>query len=209
MTDGIIKGSGNSRYLKSVANFMALYPTYESFAQALIAGTLPIDLYGINPNGWQVRGDDLTKANLLKDATADLYGKGTTATVDDILAAIRPLITTAQSTANGRAAITVSSYTGTGTLTNAVSIRSDAKLVLITEAASPDTYGRLDACARCIAIRDQPYVSTMYYSSFYKFMGCIATWYSASLRLKTNDNDSTFRINCNEAGKRYYVASIS
>lgn len=114
MTDGIIKGTGNSRYLKSVANFMALYPTYEAFAQALIAGTLPVDLYGVNAGGWQVRGNDLNKASLLKDATASLYGKGTAATVDDILAAIRPLITTAQSTAEGRVLVDTYSYVGDG-----------------------------------------------------------------------------------------------
>lgn len=114
MTDGIIKGTGNSRYLKSVANFMALYPTYEDFAKALIAGTLPVDLYGINTGGWQVRGNDINKASLLKDATASLYGKGTTATVDDILAAIRPLITAAQSTAEGRVLVDTHSYVGDG-----------------------------------------------------------------------------------------------
>lgn len=51
--DGIIKGTGNSRYLKSVANFLSLYPNYEAFAAALIAGELPIDLNGINEAGWQ------------------------------------------------------------------------------------------------------------------------------------------------------------
>ena len=125
MTDGIIKGTGNSRYLKSVANFMALYPTYEAFAQALIAGTLPVDLYGVNAGGWQVRGNDINKASLLKDATASLYGKGTTATVDDILAAIRPLITTAQNKADSafdQVKISYGTYTGTG---------ADSKLITV------------------------------------------------------------------------------
>lgn len=85
MTDGVIKSTGNSRYLKSVANFMALYPTYEDFAAALIRGDLPIDLNGINANGWSQQATPLTKANLLSDATAAIFGYGSTATVNNVL----------------------------------------------------------------------------------------------------------------------------
>ena len=43
MKDMIIKGTGDSRYLKSVSNFLSLYPDYESFVAALVAGTeIPI-----------------------------------------------------------------------------------------------------------------------------------------------------------------------
>lgn len=83
MIDSIIAGTGNSRYLKSVENFLQKYPTYQSFAQALIAGTLPIDLNGINQEGFSVLGDPLNKATLFKDATADLYGLPSTAVPDD------------------------------------------------------------------------------------------------------------------------------
>jgi len=38
MQDAIVLGTGNSRYLKSVSGFMSLYPTYEDFAAALVAG---------------------------------------------------------------------------------------------------------------------------------------------------------------------------
>lgn len=85
MTDGVIKGTGNSRYLKSVSNFKTLYPTYDDLVAALVAGTLPIDLKGINSSGWSTQGTPLTKANLLTDATAALYGYGSTATVNNIL----------------------------------------------------------------------------------------------------------------------------
>lgn len=74
MTDGIIQGNGNSRYLKSIADFKTLYPTYDDFVNALAAGTLPIDLNGINPDGWRQIGTELNKATLLKDQTAALYG---------------------------------------------------------------------------------------------------------------------------------------
>lgn len=86
MQDGIIKGVGNSRYLKSVPSFLSLYPTYEAFCEALIAGTLPIDLNGINEAGWTQTGTPLNKASLLKDTTAALYGLENTAVPDDVLA---------------------------------------------------------------------------------------------------------------------------
>lgn len=86
MKDSIIAQSGNSRYLKSVANFLNLYPTYEAFAQALIAGTLPIDLNGINPAGWQQIGTLLGKANLLSDETETaIWGDAADRTVNDAL----------------------------------------------------------------------------------------------------------------------------
>lgn len=85
MQDGIIKGVGNSRYLKSVPSFLSLYPTYEAFCEALISGTLPIDLNGINEAGWTQTGTALSKANLLKDTTAALYGLDKTATPDIVL----------------------------------------------------------------------------------------------------------------------------
>lgn len=85
MDDGIIKGTGNSRYLKSIPGFLAQYPTYEDFAEALTAGTLPIDLNGINETGWEKLGTALNKANLLSDDTAALYGLGADATVDAVL----------------------------------------------------------------------------------------------------------------------------
>lgn len=93
MQDGIINGTGNSRYLKSISGFLALYPTYEAFAQALIAGTLPIDLNGKNPDGWAQQGTPLNKANLLTDATAALVGLGGEASVDDMFTALAGRIT--------------------------------------------------------------------------------------------------------------------
>lgn len=89
MTDGVIKSTGNSRYLKSVANFMALYPTYEDFAAALIAGTLPVDLNGINPDGWSQQGTLMNTANLLADTTGAMLGLGSTGTVNAALAALK------------------------------------------------------------------------------------------------------------------------
>ena len=85
MKDFVIKGNGNSRYLKSSLEGIT---TWEQFRAALAAGTLPIDLNGINPEGFQQLGDPLNKATLLKDATAALLGLGTDAVPDDAFVAL-------------------------------------------------------------------------------------------------------------------------
>jgi len=87
LNDGIIKGKGNSRYLKSVANFLELYPSYEDFAAALIAGELPVDFNGINEEGWGQIGTPLNKANLLSDETSAMI-EGSPQTPDEAFQAI-------------------------------------------------------------------------------------------------------------------------
>ena len=99
MQDGIIMGTGNSRYLKSISGFLALYPNYEAFAQALAEGTVPIDWNGKNPDGWAQQGTPMNKANLLTDATAALAGLGDDASVDDMLAVLANKASTAADTA--------------------------------------------------------------------------------------------------------------
>ena len=88
MQDGIIKGTGNSRFLKSVPDFLTQYPTYESFVAALAAGTLPVDFNGINETGWQQLGTALNKGTLLSDKTAAALGLPNTETPDEALARI-------------------------------------------------------------------------------------------------------------------------
>lgn len=97
MQDGIIAETGNSRYLRSIAGFLQAYPTYEAFAAALIAGTLPIDWNGKNPGGWAQQGTELSKANLLTDATAALADLGPEATPDQMFAALANKAGTAES----------------------------------------------------------------------------------------------------------------
>lgn len=106
MKDLAIKGTGNSRYLKSVDSFLTLYPTYEAFAQALVDGTLPIDLNGINADGIQQAGTPLTKANLLDDATAEKLGLSGDPTVSQALAGILQKPIRAKLTVSGWTAVT-------------------------------------------------------------------------------------------------------
>lgn len=79
MQDTVIKGTGNSRSLASVPNFLALYPTYEAFAQALVNREIPIDIGPLNPLGCDVVGTPLDAATLSeygKIATGSYVGNG-------------------------------------------------------------------------------------------------------------------------------------
>lgn len=88
MQDGIINETGNSRYLRTVAGIKQLAPTYDAFLNLLISGDFPIDLNGINTDGWAQLGTELNKANMLTDATAALVDLGSEATLNEMLAAL-------------------------------------------------------------------------------------------------------------------------
>lgn len=102
MIDSALKGTGNSRFLKSAV------PAGTSWADALAmlqAGTFPIDFNGINAEGFQQVGTPLNKANLLKDATAAQIGLPPSTTPDGMFQALgntgelhvwRKTVTTAQ-----------------------------------------------------------------------------------------------------------------
>lgn len=86
MTDTIIKGTGNSRSIRSVPNLAALAPTYDKLLELFTSEDgFPIDLLGPNPLGCDVVGTVLNKANLLTDETAAAHGLTPDATVDDAL----------------------------------------------------------------------------------------------------------------------------
>lgn len=112
MQDGIIAGNGNSRYLKTVAAALSLYPKYEDFIDALIAGTFPIDLNGINASGWVQQGTPLNKANLFSDSTASSLGLSAANSPNDALLKLKQLIDSSNANANTRAKIATGSYIG-------------------------------------------------------------------------------------------------
>ena len=85
MIDSVLKGTGNSRFLKSAV------PAGTSWADVLAmlqAGTFPIDFNGINTEGFQQVGTPLNKANLLKDATAAQIGLPPSTTPDGMFQAL-------------------------------------------------------------------------------------------------------------------------
>lgn len=133
MQDGILKGTGNSRYLKSIADFLTQYPTYEDMVAALAAGTLPVDFNGINTAGWSQVPTYLNKANLLSDTTETaIWGSTGNRTVDAALAKIGPVASAANTTAtSARNTIVTGSFVGTGTTTK-LTLASTPKLAFLT-----------------------------------------------------------------------------
>lgn len=136
MQDGIISGNGNSRYLKTVSAALGLYPTYEDFMAALIAGTFPIDLNGINTAGWTQQGTALNKANLFSDTTASALGLTASNTPNDALVKLKNLIDSANTNANSRAKITIGSYSGTNKSPFTLSFPISPKFVYIFQTNS-------------------------------------------------------------------------
>lgn len=112
MTETVIKGSGNSRSIKSVPNLAQLAPTYDKLLELLTGEGLPVDLGPLNPAGLAQRGTDLNKASLLSDETAALYPDlPEDPTVDDALARIGPYLPKIDE----KIRIVTGSYIGTGT----------------------------------------------------------------------------------------------
>jgi hypothetical protein len=60
-----------------VGEALSLYPTYEDFMQAMVAGIFPVDFNGINKDGWTQLGTLLNKANLLSDTVISTLGLST------------------------------------------------------------------------------------------------------------------------------------
>lgn len=103
MQDQIIKGTGDSRYLRSS---IAVGTTLEQIITLLRNGEFPIDFAGYNSEGIDTQGTDLNKANLLQDGTASLFGLGTDATPNDVLASIATSLATISSALSGYVPVT-------------------------------------------------------------------------------------------------------
>lgn len=89
MKDNILKGTGNSRYLKTS---LTAGTTWNEALIALRNGNFPIDLNGINGDGYIQVGTPIDKANVLPDELAERAGLDDTATPADFLAQILNLI---------------------------------------------------------------------------------------------------------------------
>ena len=90
MNDLIIKGTGNSRYLKSN---ISPDTTLQELIEMLNNGTFPFDFNGMNPAGIEEMGTPLNTATVLKDETAALYGLDGTAVPDDVFKKIPGIAT--------------------------------------------------------------------------------------------------------------------
>ena len=130
-------GTGNSRLMKSNI------PSNTTLAQLIQMwnnGTFPYDIGPLNSAGISQQGTPLNKDTLLKDATAALFGLGTDAVPDDVLAKLA----NAAFVENGGLTdvggnsvgiqIATGSYVGTGTYgannPNTLTFEFEPKLVL-------------------------------------------------------------------------------
>lgn len=105
-------GTGNSRLMKSNI------PSNTTLAQLIQMwnnGTFPYDIGPLNSAGISQQGTPLNKDTLLKDATAALFGLGSDAAPDEVLAKISEIIGGLETDIATRPQIATGSYVGTGT----------------------------------------------------------------------------------------------
>ena len=155
------------------------------------------------------KGDPLSKETLLKDATAALYGLDATAVPDEVLAAARELIATAQSTADSKCKIVSGSYVGTGTYgednKNSLTFDSPPKLLIIASSGS-SSYGGSKSYILLLYIPGLsgyvPAVFTNGSDGFYMVSisgsGNTVSWYSAE--------SAAYQLNISGATYDYIVA---
>ena len=85
MKDNILKGTGNSRYLKTS---LTAGTTWNEALIALRNGNFPIDFNGINSDGFIQIGTPLDKESFMPDELAARVGLADTAVPADLLAAM-------------------------------------------------------------------------------------------------------------------------
>lgn len=154
-------------------------------------------------------GDPLSKETLLNDATAALYGLDDTAVPDEVLAAARSLISTAQSTADSKCKIVSGSYTGTGTYgsdnKNSLTFDGTPKLLIVSSTVSSAyggshtypqlifVYGESGSIASLITSGSEVFASATVSRS-----GNTVSWYSADAAAQQ----------LNVSGTKYYYIAI-
>ncbi len=169
MKDGVTKGTGNSRYLKSAITDTT---TWEQFRDMLRGGTLPIDLNGVNTAGWQVVGDGLNKANLLPDSVATALGLTGNPQVKDALLGLS--LKDVQ--------IQFGTYVGTGSSTASLTFNFEPRLVTINgEGNKSDVTGVL--VYGCTNVEERDYGSgagRAFYLTNIEWNGKTVSWTGGS-----------------------------
>lgn len=142
-------------------------------------------------------GTPLNKASLLKDATAALFGLGSSAVPDDVLVLIKSLIDAANTHADTKAKIATGSYTGTGTYgdANANSLTFDfvPKVFFVSDAEGircslPWLNGQTVGYVADSDISNILGGSAMTLS----WNGNTISWYQASVKRQLNDAGKTY-----------------
>lgn len=131
MTDTIVKGTGNSRFLRSSIPENITFP---EFVSLLRAGTFPIDLAGINDEGIEVKGTALSKGTLLSDATETaIWGDAADRTVDE---ALSYSFSALMGYAGEKATVVAGTYTGDGNVSQTIPLGFTPKAVIVSAQSS-------------------------------------------------------------------------
>ena len=209
MNDGIIKDDGTSRLLRSVSDFKSKYPTYDEFADALVNGSLPVDVL-FNGAGWAQQPDFLDKASLLKDTTASLFQLGTDAVPDEVLAVLSKAALVGEDDSltlpNGDKVKSVSiesgSYVGTGTwgASNPNSLSFSGK----PEIVSIFGYGRDPAGFRAVSIING--MDNMDHTNGFSFASI--TWEGNKVSWYANASSNGGPYQANDQGRTYLYAGV-
>lgn len=198
MRDSIIKNTGNSRYLKSA---ISATTTWEQFRASLIAGTLPIDLNGINTAGWQQVGDALNKANLLSDATVgalNAFLSNDLPANPQVTDALKSLATV------GLGKIATGSYTGTDVFgvgnENSLTFDFNPLLVAVAGGYKPTrvgtTYSECGILLRGVygmALTQSSNATSTLLNATWSFSNGKVTWWAESARDQLNESRITYR----------------
>lgn len=214
MKDGIIAGNGNSRYLKTIAAALSLYPDYETFMAALIAGTFPIDLNGVNPDGWKQQGTALNKANLLADSTAASIGLDGSATLDTAVAKLKSLIDTERTYADTKTMTELKSYVGTGAYGSSAPVSLSFSFVPSTIIYIGYSNGTIFANPQqglyMVALPAMSTSYTQYFGLCFNGQGQSTSYGMRSGDSKTVSwyNTSGAQMQLNESGSTYYFLAI-
>lgn len=153
-------------------------------------------------------GTPLNKSSLLKDATAALFGLGTDAVPDDVLAAIKTALTQHDTEIAAGAKIATGSYTGTGTYgsSNPCSLTFDfvPKVVVIRLASNTSSVANSEIFISPAAAMSQ----SLYYPNMgIKLSRFQCAWAGKSLSwYKTADTGGEASLNW--GGETYYYAAI-
>lgn len=150
MTDTVIKGTGNSRLIKSVPNLAALAPTYDKLLEMLSTEGLPVDISAPQAAGVDVFGTDYSKASVLPDTLCTTLGLATSATPAQALEKLRALNTT---TSGKIPKIATGSYIGTKETSKTLNFGFKPKIVLISPAAKDGTLNGQSAVQPAIILQ--------------------------------------------------------
>lgn len=141
-------------------------------------------------------GTPLNKANLLKDATAALFGLSSNAVPDDVLVAIKAMIDSSNALANTKAEIATGSYTGSGSSTKTLSFNGAPQLVVINGASS-SSYPR-------IWVLISPNTQTYTFAGSSNTWAQTVSWGSKNVKL----SGPNAAISANEKGIKYNYAAL-